>query len=187
MSGKIDEFDAARKVAELLEPLESQKRQLVIKWALEKLGDSGTAPVHFNQSRPGEDVREDVGTGTQHSDIKSFIESKNPKSKIHTVAAIAYYYAFEAKPQERKEYINKNDVTNALRLAGKPRDTNPLGTLNNAVRQGVLDRGESGSFKINTVGENLIALVLPDNGSSNNSPRKKHKKKKKASKKKKTK
>lgn len=51
--------------------------------------------------------------------------------------------------------------------------TNPYQTLSNAHNLGLLDRGsEKGMFTINTVGENLVAMTLPD-GSSGAKPGKK--------------
>ena len=34
----------------------------------------------------------------------------------------------------------------------------------NAYQQGLLDRGDPGQYVINSVGENLVAVVLPDDG-----------------------
>jgi len=40
--------------------------------------------------------------------------------------------------------------------------TNPTSTLNNALRSGYLDKGSKrGTFRINAVGENLVAMTLP--------------------------
>lgn len=185
MSGSTDEFDAARKIAELLESFDSTKRQLIIKWALEKLGDTYAHKQNQAssiQSEASSEYDESKSTVKETTNVKSFFEQKKPKNKIQTVAVVAYYYRFEAKPDERKEFIGPRDVTNALRLANWHRDTNPLMTLNNAVNQGLLDRAaEKGFFKISTVGENLIALVLPDGNNPTNkktsNKRKAHKKK----------
>lgn len=89
---------------------------------------------------------------------------------------VAYYHRFEAPPSERKDAINKDDLQEAMRLAGRPRFKNPRQTLANAHILGLLDRGsEKATFTLNSVGENLVAMTLP--GTENSSPRPKKAKK----------
>ena len=89
---------------------------------------------------------------------------------------VAYYYRFEAPPAERKDAINKEDLQEAMRLAGRQRFNNPLQTLANAHIVGLLDRGsEKATFTLNSVGENLVAMTLP--GTGNTVPRPKRAKK----------
>jgi hypothetical protein len=38
------------------------------------------------------------------------------------------------------------------------------GFKNNALNQGYFDRAERGEFKLNAVGENLVAMALPGTG-----------------------
>ncbi len=100
------------------------------------------------------------------TDIKTFIATKKPNKDVQFAAAVAYYYRFEAAPAERKDAIDKDDLQEATRKAGRERFGNPLATLNNAHKLGLLDRGaEKGTFTINSVGENLVAMTLPGNGS----------------------
>lgn len=102
---------------------------------------------------------------------------KDPKKDVQVAAVVAYLYRFEAPPSERKDSINKDDLQEAMRLAGRPRFNNPLQTLSNAHIVGLLDRGsEKATFTINSVGENLVAMTLP--GSGNALPRPKNAKKK---------
>src|SRR6476661_2945935 len=68
----------------------------------------------------------------------------------------ASYHAFEAA--EHKLEISPSDLLEAARLSGRFRLKRPITTLHNAVRRGYLDKGGGrGSFRINTVGENLVA------------------------------
>jgi hypothetical protein len=91
---------------------------------------------------------------------------------------VAYYYKFEAPESEKKDAINKDDLQEATRKAIRERFGNPIQTLNNAHNLGLLDRGaEKGTFVINSVGENLVAMALPD-GAPLKKPAKKARKKK---------
>ena len=67
------------------------------------------------------------------------------------------------------------DPQRALRReeSGRDRFGNPLQTLNNAHTLGLLDRGpEKGTFVINSVGENLVAMILPDRSGAKKTPKK---------------
>ena len=103
-------------------------------------------------------------------DLKSFVIDKNPSSDMQFAAVIAYYYKFEAPINERKDSINSEVLQNATRLAGRTRLTKPVQTLVNTSFNGLLDKAdEKGSYKINTVGENLVAMTLPQSAKSNSS------------------
>ncbi|MGO9012527.1 MAG: hypothetical protein ACLQPN_20720 [Bryobacteraceae bacterium] len=92
---------------------------------------------------------------------------KDPRKDVQVAAVVAYYYRFEAPPAERKDAINKEDLQEAMRLAGRPRFKNPLQTLTNAHTVGLLDRGsEKATFTLNSVGENLVAMTLPGTGNA---------------------
>jgi hypothetical protein len=45
--------------------------------------------------------------------------------------------------------------------------------LVNAYQDGVLDRGRTGHYKLNSVGENLVAMALPGTAEAGKSPTKK--------------
>ena len=103
-------------------------------------------------------------TSAQSADIKQFTMAKKPKSDQQFAAVVAYYYRFEAPASDRKDVIGSDDLTQAARLAGRERPTRPTLTLNNAKNSGYLDSAERGKFRINAVGENLVAVTLPGNG-----------------------
>jgi hypothetical protein len=91
------------------------------------------------------------------------MSSKNPGSDVQFATAVAYYHKFEAPPGQRKNAINSDDLQEACRTTGRTRLSNPNKTLTNALSRGYLDRsGERGTFAINTVGENLIVVALPE-------------------------
>ena len=76
----------------------------------------------------------------------------------------------------RKDAIDADTVREAARLAGRKQAKNWNFTLANARQSGYLDGAGSGKFKINSVGENLISMALPDNAPQS-SPNQKAKKK----------
>lgn len=98
------------------------------------------------------------------SDVKSFVDSKRPKSDVQFATVVAYYHCFEASAENRKQSIDADTLQEAARLAGRRRLSKPLQTLNNAKTLGYLDSAERGQFRINSVGENLVAMTLPGSG-----------------------
>jgi hypothetical protein len=95
-------------------------------------------------------------------DISAFLQEKRPSSDNQFAAAVAYYFAFEAPANERKSEITASDLQQAARLSGRERLKRPIYTLHNASKRGYLDKARArGSFRINTVGENLVAMAMP--------------------------
>lgn len=88
--------------------------------------------------------------------------AKQPKNDTQFAAVVAYYYQFEAT--ERKDAISKEDLLAACRLVGRDRPPAPEQTLRNAMNAGLLDSADRGTFAINSVGENLVAVTLPGDG-----------------------
>ncbi len=95
-------------------------------------------------------------------DIKQFTESKAPRTDQQFAVVVAYYYCFEARFEERKEVIGAKDLKDAVRLVGGRNQPGDAGmTLINAKNAGYLDGAGRGTFRINAVGENLVAMTLP--------------------------
>lgn len=93
------------------------------------------------------------------------MSAKMPKSDMQAAAVIAYYYRFEAPDIDRKDTVTPADLQTASRQARGYSFNDARVTLNNAVGQGYFDRGgERGSFSLNAVGENLVAMTLPGSG-----------------------
>ena len=194
-AAKSDDFDATRAVIDAVKDFKSDEQQRIFRWAAEKLGlpEPFSSPVASPaQLRPptaahGSDMTQPPATsGTPTQDIRSFVAAKNPKSDVQFAATIAYYYQFEAPQSERKPSINGEDLQEATRRASRDRLKNPSQTLINAHNLGFLDRtGETGQYSVNTVGENLVAMTLPSDGSSGAKSGKRAKKSKKRAAKKK--
>ncbi|MDX9893371.1 MAG: hypothetical protein RB292_03060 [Patescibacteria group bacterium] len=166
-----DDLEAVRLIAETLENFSDQERERIIRWSLEKLGtEAGSFPSVKTspsvQTGVAEIVNQSASASTntdilKPKDIKSFVDSKDPKSDKELAAVVAFYYAFEMPDEEKKESIGSKDLTEACRLAQRRRPKDPAQTLRNSAYAGYLDNIERGQYKINSVGENLVAMILP--------------------------
>jgi hypothetical protein len=174
---KTDDFDAVRAVVEAIKDFQPDEQQRIFRWAAEKLGLPQPFGPAVHAAQPVGKAA-DVGapgslaalptSSAAATDIKTFIATKNPNKDVQFAATVAFYYRFEAPLAERKDAIDKDDLQEATRKAGRQRFRDPLNTLNNAHQLGLLDRGsEKGTFTINSVGENLVAMTLPGNGPTN--------------------
>jgi hypothetical protein len=185
MSGKPDDLEAVRKVVEALKDFDPAEQERIIRWGREKLGLPGTpmsaqppaAPPTEMLGGPAGQVEPE-----RPRDIKSFIDSKNPVSDRQFAAAVAYYYKFVAPSGQRKETITADDLQNACRMVNRDRLAKPSQTLVNAHHAGLLDKAERGSYAINTVGENLVAMALPERAQNQSATPRRNRKKKKAGK-----
>lgn len=168
MSTPASDFDAAKAIAEQLKGMEKERQQRVLRWVAESLNlDVRGSPQMFRaagrEEGAGVQVPDHSVAKTEHRalDIKTFVDSKKPKSDVQFAVVVAYYYRFVAPPTDRKETIDAKALQDAARLAGRRRLPEPLMTLNNAKKLGYLDAPSRGQFQLNTVGENLVAMTLP--------------------------
>jgi hypothetical protein len=169
---KADDIEAVRTVFETIKDFAPEDQQRILRWVAEKVKlpqpfTSLSQVAHSPQSSSGGVLPTSPHAGGSTlaggRDIKTFIDEKKPRNDVQFAAAVAYYYRFESPQSERKEAINKEDLQEAARKAKRERFTNPLQTLNNAHNLGLLDRAsEKATFCINSVGENLVAMTLPD-------------------------
>lgn len=167
-----NDFDSAKAVAEQLTGMDKERQQRILRWVAESLGlDFGKGESTLRRTSDTGTGSEEAGTAhnalqrhhreRRSPDIKSFVDSKKPKSDVQFAAVVAYFYRFEASPETRKDSIDAQAFQEAARLAGRRRSPNPKATLNNAKTLGYLDSPERGQFCINSVGENLVAMTLP--------------------------
>lgn len=171
MTTAANDFDIAKAVADQLKSIEKERQQRILRWVAESLGLEVSAP-HIADLRGPQTMAPIESTAshqvdahsplhTRPPDIKTFVDSKAPKSDVQFAAVVAYYFRFEAPQETRKESIDAQALQEAARLAGRRRPPKPLATLNNAKNLGYLDSSERGQFRINSVGENLVAMTLP--------------------------
>jgi hypothetical protein len=181
MAKTADDLEAVRVVTTALGGFSPEEQERIIRWAREKLGlaagprnlqDTPAPPV----SSPFPGDRPKTPGPAPAKDLKTFVVGKSPKNDVQFAATVAYFYRFEAPPEQRRNEIDGVILQDACRLTGRERFKQPRTTLNNAKNLGLLDSGgEAGKFVINTVGENLVAMTLPG---QSNSPAKSRKPKK---------
>jgi hypothetical protein len=167
MSGTgTDEFDALRLIVKTLGAFGSEDQSRILRWTAEKLGLT-QAPRAASPAAPATAAVGSQGEAPPPGapkDIKSFVAQKKPKNDSQFAAVVAYYYRFEAA--EKKDSITQADLLEACRMANYPRPPAPGQTLRNAVNAGLLDKAERGAFSVNSVGENLVAVTLPGDGTA---------------------
>lgn len=163
----------AKEIEEILRGRESNQQERILRWVSEnlELAFPGQPPAQPAQS--GQTQSHQVeSASTRPMDIRTFYAEKQPKSDVHFVAFVAFYYRFVAPEPARKDFIISEDLQNAARGASRERFKKPSVTLNNAVLQGYMDRVVPGEFRLNAVGENLVAMTLPGTGGEKSSIRK---------------
>ncbi len=159
----LDDLEAVRAVVDVLKAFPADDQRRILRWAQEKLG-LPASPVSPAQITPSAVTEEGRATtpAIRSRDVRTFLHEKQPSSDNEFAAAVAYYFAFEAPDTERKSEITASDLQQAARLSGRARLNRPIDTLHNASKRGYLDKGHArGSFRINTVGENLVAMAMP--------------------------
>jgi hypothetical protein len=165
MTKQSDDLEAVRIIADTLQPFAPDERERIVRWAREKVGmaaqPAGSATAAIQMPQPKQPSGDAAANSAPASDIKTFVAVKQPSSDTHFAATVAYYYQFVATPAARKESIGKDDLVDAFRTADRKRPTKPAQVLVNAYHEGILDRAEKGQYKLNSVGENLVAMVLP--------------------------
>ncbi len=171
MATKPDDLEAVRTIADALSQFDDTEKERILRWAREKVGlkistaspeQSNQAPVLQNQAHQPNILT----SSSTKKDIKTFLQEKDPTSANQLVAAVAYYYKFEASESEKKSSITKEDVLDACRKATLPRPKAPAVVMVNAAKYGLIDNVGTGAYEINSVGENLVAVAMPTSGKS---------------------
>jgi hypothetical protein len=159
---------AAQNIVTELHGMTPEHQLLALRFATETLGLKLSSPpaatiqpqIHVQQP-----ILQQPAGGAEHStDIRSFTAMKAPKSDQQFTAVVAYFYQFEARPEDRKDIIDADTMKEAARLAGRAQVARWNMTLTNAKNAGYLDSAGNGKFKLSSVGENLVAITLPGNG-----------------------
>ncbi|GLQ94453.1 hypothetical protein [Dyella acidisoli] len=170
MSDIHSDFDTAKAISDLLKEKDKDRQNRILRWVAESLEISFQSPTPATPNAAtanaptGPGVGETFGLPKSAPDIKTFMENKKPRSDVQFATATAYYYRFESSPDQRKDSISAEVLQDAARLVGRQRFVQPLMTLNNAKNQGYIDQVSRGAYRINSVGENLVAMTLPNTG-----------------------
>jgi hypothetical protein len=164
-------LDAAQKIVAELQGMRAEHQALALKFSIETLGLRlpTTAASHVPAASPApapQGPTAPIASVGHSTDIKSFTLLKAPKSDQQFAAVVAYFYQFEAPPDQRKEVIDVETMKNAARLAGRKQAPQWRFTLQNAKNAGYLDAAGEGNYKLSSVGENLVAISLPGNAGS---------------------
>jgi hypothetical protein len=167
------DFGAAEEIRGILHGRERAEQERILRWVSESLGvapgpSTSPAPAPSQSSPATAAAQAPTSTGgPPATDIRSFVQEKQPKSDIQFVAVVAYFYRFVAPSPDRKEVITSGDLQAACRLAQRPVFKTSSVPLNNSVKQGYMDRGGRGEYRLNAVGENLVAMTLPGGNDAN--------------------
>jgi hypothetical protein len=174
----LDDLEAVRSITAILSEFKAPDRERILRWVLEKLGmtiarQPPTAEPTPVAAQPSAGAQMQVGADVQPAapaktgvDLRTFVASKNPTTDNKFAATIAYYYQFTAPPGEKHDTITANDLTEACRKADRRRIARPDQVLVNSYHAGYFDRPRTGTYKLNSVGENLVAFVLPETGNA---------------------
>jgi hypothetical protein len=176
------EVTAIHRVIAALGSLDEAARRRVLDYVGRRYGmstgaggaaESPHSPFAFAPSPPPR------GSGTQVRppglDIRSLKEEKQPGSLTEMVALVAYYLREVATPPERKDTITTPDVEKYFKQAGYRLPSRSRMVLVNARNAGYLDpTGETGVYKLNPVGYNLVAHSLPA-GATRSAPKRRSK------------
>jgi hypothetical protein len=96
------------------------------------------------------------------TDVRSFASTKQPSTDMERVAVVAYFLSELASGSDHKPSITAEDITKYFKQANFPLPARPRQTLHNAKNAGYLDAAaETGAFRLNPVGHNLVVHGLP--------------------------
>jgi hypothetical protein len=164
------EISAIKTIVEVLEPLDSHVRNVVIDYVFKRLNIqySGINIRDFESkivesSKPKKEDHDDSMSkfSKKHIHIRELKEDKKPKSAIEMAVLVAYYVSEVAADSEKKETIVSADLTKYFRMAGFKLPGSVEFTLQNAKKAGYLDSKGRGEYRLNAVGYNLIEHNLP--------------------------
>lgn len=163
MADPKDDLEAVREIAATLEAFSGPERERILRWVREKLDMPavGTPVTPPTQGATPPPAPPPASIQLGQADIRTFIAAKSPKNDVQLAAVVAYYHQFVAPEDQRKDSIVSADLTEACRQADRTRPSSPAQTLINAFNDGLLDRAQHGHYRLNSVGENLVAMVLP--------------------------
>ena len=178
------ELSAIGTVVAALRPLKEDERRSVLEYVLRRFGavpiQSQTTIQSVATSSSGIPSASHPEGGVIH-DVRTLRQEKAPRSANEMAALVAYYVSELAPPSERKPEINKTDIERYFKSAGFKLTANAGQTLVNAKNAGYLDGGsDTGYYKLNPVGYNLVVHRLSAAGGRGHE-RRRSKKSKKAS------
>src|SRR6266581_2481385 len=126
MAKPTDDLEAVRLVATALGGFSPEEQERIIRWAREKLGLASAprnlpdmrAPQPYSSVSPRPIEPTEPTQSPTAKDLKTFVTAKSPKSDVQFAATVAYFYRFEAPPEQRRNEIDRVILQDACRLAG---------------------------------------------------------------------
>jgi hypothetical protein len=177
------ELEAIKTLQLTLEPLAPEVRARVLDYVFRVLAIAGPPPMPaLGGAQAAHPVAAAAGasgatTGhshqSAHTDILSLKMQKQPTSANQMIALVAYYLAHEAPEDERKNSINADDVKKYFVQGRYPLPSSPGMALTHARNAGYLDPVDRGTYRLNSVGYNLVAHKLVGEAAST-APKAKH-------------
>ena len=152
-----DDLEAVRTIVSTLEAFEDSDKERILRWVKEKLGMRETSSFGGQFPIMSEALSKVEGEKT---DIRTFVAGKNPTNDYEFVATVAYFYQFEAPDSEKKDAIGIHEIEDACRKVPWKQPARITQTLINTEKVGYIDKVSAGKYKINSVGENLVIMVL---------------------------
>ena len=157
------ELKAIEQIIQALGSLNEDARERVVTYVFQRLGLSApnpfTAPPLEQPLQPPPPAPLS-GAPTHHGsmhDIRTFKESKNPRSDNEMAALVAFYLKHFAPEGEKMDVIGREEIEKYFVQGGYPLPKQPQFTLTNAKNAGYFDRAGTGSYRLNPVGHNLVA------------------------------
>jgi hypothetical protein len=177
MTTAKSDFMAAEEIKGILHGRDKVEQERIIRWVNESLGlatvptagsgITGALLAPTPHSAPPTTLTAHPAEPARPKDIRSFVGEKQPKSDVQFAAVAAYFNRFVAPQATRRETITPAELDDAGRQARGCGFKKPLVTLSNARQLGYFDRAGRAEFRLNAVGENLVAMALPSTGTDN--------------------
>jgi hypothetical protein len=95
-------------------------------------------------------------------DVRTFSRSKNPTKNVERAAVVAYYLAHLAPEGERKDAIKAADIEKYFALVPYEVTSSARQILYDSKNAGYLELGSRGSYRLNTIGFNMVESLPRD-------------------------
>jgi hypothetical protein len=179
-----DEISALSAVLIALEALDDEKKEFVLRTAMDRLGIGSintrrAGPALGGSTGPGGAAVQHSNAGALESLPKDFIRAKQPITDVQRIACLAYYLSHARETGQFKTL----DLTKLNTEAAGAKFSNAAVAVNNATLIGLLAAAGGGKKQITALGEDVVK-ALPDQegvkaavaATKKNRRRRKHKK-----------
>ena len=165
------EGKAIQDISKILKPLNIDSKKNVVEYVFKSLGLNQSLGYSINSTPKKNSVSDlpflrqnESPTKTKQQkyvDIRSLATQKKPKTTAQKIALVGFYLSEIAKGDEKTEQFHANDIEKYFKQAGFRLPANISIELSRTKNAGYIEHTKKGKYKINPVGYNLIAYVLP--------------------------